>query len=1187
VSQFKVLSQLMQNHRLAAPVTGNSQIAAARDGSGEISAFSIGSSGRVYQTYPDATSDTDWSVRDLSYPGTATAIACYADNDGTILLVAADGKTGIHQLIVPASTASPLPKWTSLPSIAAQSIAIGMSVAGAPAVCALSSAQNIYWLQIANGAYTWGRGLRTTSPLTPITAWAYAQVYDTEEWSAGPVTGAVWTPEPAGDPPKALFSRGWWGASDYGCQAAGDFTAVSTFMDAQGRFDVFAVNSADSGVYYLQAPVGTQSYEFTSTQISGSILASAVAAGHYLYPNGDGTTTPYLEAFILDTGGHLCIARQAAPPGTGWDDCLVLDEQLQFTRICTALTGVGNSEVFAIASDFSLYHVWQDPETSDWNFDQIQVAFDGQLEDVPTYQTIVSGTDANGQPLVYADASVSAVNGDSVYLEINGQGTIVGAGAPWTGTTDAKGSLVISQLTSALASPVLQVTIAGVQSIPPFDASGTVQNTLTTLTSQQLIASGVLPAQFESEADTVVSGLQQAMGMVPPAAAPAGLAVHPGSTMAVLSGGGKARASTQAWSYDVSRGRPVFQLLSDAEADAAIAKARALPSLVGGVFDTLEDAWGDVVSAVKHGAAALQTWVVKGAEVTLTLLVNGANWFYSSVVNLVEDALDLVEQILTTVQVFFEDLFDWLGFIFNWQNILRTQQAVAYTVSQGLAFLQQAAGVIQQKFDANIQTFVTTQLPTLFSQAENAFGANTSYGLFLSQAQQQPLQGLDAPPAQLMTNHLLQNAASATSGSSSASPVAADALGSVSSTLNGVMDKINTLSNTYGTNQKVQDAVGFFQAAVTSPDQFLQLALNGLFAAVEAAILAIFEGIQIVVDAILSAIQTILGALQSVLETTWDIPVLSQIYQRMTISSGNPKGLTLSAMSLMTLLIAAPATVVYSAINDAPPFPDDASVTAFQASFSASTLLANSGLGSGAATSAAVPSVATEPSGPAAGVTAAAGSNAAAIMGYCHASMLGITAAFEPPLDLQLPLGIDLSELTSFSPVQSVAEVYTVLARTNLLLEIAGVALSVPWVAGPQPWATNQPAAWGSYGWIVSAVKASGDSVFYLVADKLPRQAGDPGTVFEFIFGFLEVVPAIMQTYEGAHVAGSAGIVQSFGDMLRIIRLKEFVEESGGLTLAAIAGADFVGNLAQCGLTLAAAMDTAPTPALVRGVGGH
>jgi len=66
-----------------------------------------------------------------------------------------------------------------------------------------------------------------------------------------------------------------------------------------------------------------------------------------------------------------------------------------------------------------------------------------------------------------------------------------------------------------------------------------------------------------------------------------------------------------------------------------------------------------------------------------------------------------VEVFFAQVTIFFDKLFQWLGFIFNWGDILRSHQAIAYTANQYLGFLPLAVSGIQKTFDgaiANIQT---------------------------------------------------------------------------------------------------------------------------------------------------------------------------------------------------------------------------------------------------------------------------------------------------------------------------------------------------------------------------------------------------------------------------------------------------------------------------------------------------
>jgi hypothetical protein len=162
VAQVKVLSQLMQNHVLATPVTGDSQLSVTCDASGELQLFSLGSNGHVYQTSQDETSDSGWSVLDLVYPGIAAFVGCVTNPDDTITVVAADGITGVYLLQLPATFNPTLPAWIQLPAIAVAGIRTGIGPDGSAVILVYNATesstygQSVYMLGQSNGTYSWG-----------------------------------------------------------------------------------------------------------------------------------------------------------------------------------------------------------------------------------------------------------------------------------------------------------------------------------------------------------------------------------------------------------------------------------------------------------------------------------------------------------------------------------------------------------------------------------------------------------------------------------------------------------------------------------------------------------------------------------------------------------------------------------------------------------------------------------------------------------------------------------------------------------------------------------------------------------------------------------------------------------------------------------------------------------------------
>jgi hypothetical protein len=96
--------------------------------------------------------------------------------------------------------------------------------------------------------------------------------------------------------------------------------------------------------------------------------------------------------------------------------------------------------------------------------------------------------------------------------------------------------------------------------------------------------------------------------------------------------------------------------------------------------------------------------------------------------------------------------------------------------------------------------------------------------------------------------------------------------------------------------------------------------------------------VQSVVDGLFGLVQAFLSGITSLLNEEWDIPFVSQFYGWLT------DGSSLTLLDLLSLIVAIPSTILFKALNGAAPFPDDASVSAFKASFNSATMLSNSGL---------------------------------------------------------------------------------------------------------------------------------------------------------------------------------------------------------------------------------------------------
>src|SRR5262249_51114417 len=72
------------------------------------------------------------------------------------------------------------------------------------------------------------------------------------------------------------------------------------------------------------------------------------------------------------------------------------------------------------------------------------------------------------------------------------------------------------------------------------------------------------------------------------------------------------------------------------------------------------------------------------------------------------------------------------GFMFNWQDILRTKEAVSWTIRQTLPFMKDIVSLVQQYADNGILQ-LRSELQSSVQQVLNAFGPDQSVAAWNSQ----------------------------------------------------------------------------------------------------------------------------------------------------------------------------------------------------------------------------------------------------------------------------------------------------------------------------------------------------------------------------------------------------------------------------------------------------------------------
>ncbi len=189
----------------------------------------------------------------------------------------------------------------------------------------------------------------------------------------------------------------------------------------------------------------------------------------------------------------------------------------------------------------------------------------------------------------------------------------------------------------------------------------------------------------------------------------------------------RTRVPEQHWRLRLGpEGTAQFTRLTEAEARSMITAHRASLE-AGGIFDI---DWGAGWEAVREGAGKLTdlmlSVVADGITVAATWVVDGVTSAFNGLIELIEQAFDIIEGVFEAIGTAFSTLVEWLGFLFDWTDISRTAQAVSFLYAQCLELLPGTITWMQTELTNSIDQY-GSQLAQLFDQpARPACPASTT-----------------------------------------------------------------------------------------------------------------------------------------------------------------------------------------------------------------------------------------------------------------------------------------------------------------------------------------------------------------------------------------------------------------------------------------------------------------------------
>jgi hypothetical protein len=402
------------------------------------------------------------------------------------------------------------------------------------------------------------------------------------------------------------------------------------------------------------------------------------------------------------------------------------------------------------------------------------------------------------------------------------------------------------------------------------------------------------------------------------------------------------RPDLPAWSLAFEGNQASYKTLTAEEAEALIAELTANSRSTA---DSDSTSWwstiGDFLEAIVDGFVEFGSMIVNGVRATFHFVIDGVRYVFNAVVTFVQDAFDMIEAILArafaSIEKFFERTFEWLGFVFNWNDILRTRTALSYWVLEYLTFLEGAAGGIQAAFDKGIAN-VTCDVDKAFAKLIAAVGAKSPAGYVKDNEPNKPALTWST------ANNSLLNTLMDKAGSASSLALA------ITRERDGGFDEIFLKLQQLGQNAENQPdfkaAMDYMNNLGGNPDEVFKQLLSALLRLVQGIIKGVLlDGVQAVVDGVLQLVASLVADLRKLLQEPWNIPFVSDFYRWLTKTDSNPNGDQLTLLDLFALIIAIPSTPLYKILKGKAPFPDQKSIDTFKGSYNANMLLGISGFG--------------------------------------------------------------------------------------------------------------------------------------------------------------------------------------------------------------------------------------------------
>ncbi|QSQ24262.1 hypothetical protein JY651_04660 [Pyxidicoccus parkwayensis] len=932
-----VSTELMKNYASASVVSAGERFEVAQDARGEPLLFSLSEDRRLFVTRRDAAGPTGWRRDDLSSAlgagMEATAFAVSQDRDGTLTLALA---------MCPAGKPEDARLYVS-PRLSNDDAVTDWSRVGTRWHHRHQTEGPLRITRILMGTGDDGDGA-PLALVAVVTRWKEAKHFqfnaDAEDtsWSWKPYE----LPENASELQDLAVGRMQGDRGVYALYMSGrnqtlEFTSMPDPEYGKRARYVFKLPCRASCIAVVPGPDGALSddlymggegvflYAGSRSEVSAVASAGDMGTVERLLVRSDADT---VAVWTVDASGGLrytSATRGGREPS--WSTPLQLGRgarQLAALRNQARLTNA----LFVVTSAGTLEYRYQDPRTQRWESSEVPLPDSGRLLEFPCYTSQITLTDEAGTPTALSKVRLSA--SEWAQVTVNGATHVLDPDREVEVETDTEGRLTLINRVSGLASPTFLVRSEGLEDALRVDPARRVLDTLGRIqTGEDLLrfksrdgrplGGGATPKQR----DTAAKAVKELVGLAGtlPSGGPNGpgpmlrAASHPTGALrsaapvahtwgVVLDGADAGFFHGEQAVATYGRGStPVGPGMS-----SALAMDLSTQPMFAAAPVWFPDA-GSLLESLQHSARKVRDFLIQVVDGAVRFVVTLGEKVFQVVLHAAEQVYSLVHWVLQeTLGVDLNDLVDYFGFLFSWQDIVVTHDVLVNLINQAITKGTQAMGQVAGAIDGFFEDL--KKRVRALKPLTSAGDAVRKPGLQAARSAQESLHRDEeakveafsrSPVGNFAGYHLQQALKSGAAGGVSKLPendplrATLNDLVEVWETIRGNVEKLGTTLSD-----------GLLKGTLSFNDLITQLSSD-----VVVGLLDVFK--TILVKLIGFGERLVTGA-QALINKKVDLPVISALYREYV-------GSDMSVLDAVCLLLSMPLTTVYKLLKGEAPFP--------------------------------------------------------------------------------------------------------------------------------------------------------------------------------------------------------------------------------------------------------------------------